>query len=148
MIQDTVHGLNVHLQRVDERLEDFPVSTSSTPGIDLTNEKEVTKQCLRICEDAKHYLESTRKSSVLEVPSATDDQHHDSFPAQLLARQALDEHRNSFANIIGQIRNRLESLVLENNPDFTVTCRFHTDWLNCRPPARTVRTTMKHNNSL
>jgi hypothetical protein len=117
MIQNTVHELNVHLQRVDEKLEDFPISNSSTPGIDLTNEKDVTKQCLRICEDAKQYLESTRRSSILEMPNTTDDQHHDSFQAQLLARQALDENRDSFANIITQIRKRLESLVLENNPD-------------------------------
>jgi nitrogen-specific signal transduction histidine kinase len=53
----------------------------------------------------------------LEVPGAIDDQCHDSFQAQLLARQALDEDWDSFANIIGQTRNRLESLVLENNPD-------------------------------
>jgi len=116
MIQNTVHDLNVHLQRVDEKLEDLPISSSSTPGIDLTNEKVVTKQCLRICEDAKQFLELTRKSAVLEMPNATDDEHQESFQAQVLARQALDDHRDSFANIIGQIRNRLESLVLENNP--------------------------------
>lgn len=46
MIQNTVHDLNVHLQRIDEKLEELPISSSSTPGIDLTNEKEVTKQCL------------------------------------------------------------------------------------------------------
>jgi hypothetical protein len=117
MIQNTAHELNVHLQRVDEKLADFPISSSSTSGIDLPNEIEVTKQCLRICEDAKQHLELTRKFSILEVPNVTDNQHHDSFQAQLLARQALDENRDSFANIISQIRNRLESLVLKNNPD-------------------------------
>lgn len=117
MIQNTVHDLNVHLQRVDGKLEDFPSSSSSTSGINLTNEKEVTKQCLQICEDAQKFLESTRKSSVLEVHNATEDQHNDSFQAQLLTRQALNENRDNFANIIGQLRKRLEPLVLENNPD-------------------------------
>jgi hypothetical protein len=117
MIQSTVHDLNVHLQRVDEKLEDLPSSSSSTSDIDLTNEKEVTKQCLRICEDAQNFLKSTQESSVLEMNSTIDDQHHDSFEAQLLTRQTFDESRESFANIAGQLRRRLESLVFEKNPD-------------------------------
>jgi hypothetical protein len=116
MIQSTVHDLNVHLQRVDEKLEDLPISSSSTSDIDLTNEKEVTKQCLRICEDAQNFLKSTRESSVLEMNSTTDDQHHDSFQTQLLTRQTLDESRESFADITGQLRRRLESLIFEKNP--------------------------------
>lgn len=117
MIQNTVHDLNVHLQRVDRKLQDFPMSGFSSPAIDLTSEKEVTKQCLQICEDAKQYLDLTRKSSVLEAPEATDDQHQESFQAQLLARQALDEQRNSFATTISHIRNRLDSLIRENDPN-------------------------------
>jgi hypothetical protein len=117
MIQNTMHDLNVHLQRVDEKLEDFSSSSSQTSGIILADEKEVTKQCLRICEDAIQFLESTRRSSVLEVHAATEHQDHDSFQAQVLTRQALDENRDSFANIITQLRNRLESLVSEKNPE-------------------------------
>jgi hypothetical protein len=117
MIQNTVHDLNVHLQRVDEKLEDFPIPSFLTSGVNLTNEKEVTKQCLQICEDAQKFLESIGKSSVLEVHNATEDQQHDSFQAQLLTSQAVDESRDSFAKIIGQIQKRLESLILENDPD-------------------------------
>jgi hypothetical protein len=42
-IQDTVHELDVHLQKVDEKLADFLVSSPSTPSLDLNNKKEVTK---------------------------------------------------------------------------------------------------------
>lgn len=115
MIQDTVHELNVHLQRIDGKLEGFSSPSSLTLGINLDDEKEVTKLCLRICEDAKQFLESSRTSSVLDVNNAAED--HDGFEAQLLMRRTLDENRDSFANIIGQLRNRLESLILENNPE-------------------------------
>jgi hypothetical protein len=117
MIQATVHDLNIHLQRVDEKLEDFSISSLQPSGINLADEKAVTKQCLRICEDSKQFLESIRRSSVLEVHEAIEDRHHDGFEAQLLTRQALDENRDSFANIISQLRSRLESLVFENSPE-------------------------------
>jgi hypothetical protein len=117
MIQNTVHDLNIHLQRVDEKLADFSISSSQTPGINLADEKAVTKQCLRICEDSKQFLESMRRSSVLEVNDAVEDHHHDSFEAQLLTRQALDENRDRFVNIISHLRSRLESQVFENSPE-------------------------------
>jgi hypothetical protein len=117
MIQATVYGLNIHLQRVDEKLEEFSISSSQPSGINLADEKAVTEQCLRICEDSKQFLESIRRSSVLEVHEAIEDRHHDSFEAQLLTRQALDENRNSFAHIISQLRSRLESVVSENSPE-------------------------------
>lgn len=117
MIQDTVHDLNIHLQRVDDKLEDFSLSSSQTSGINLADEKAVTQQCLRICEDSKQFLESIRRSSVLEVHDATEDHHHDNFTAQLLTRQTLDENRDSFVNIISQLRSRLASIVSENSPE-------------------------------
>ncbi|KAL5400238.1 hypothetical protein PMIN03_012548 [Paraphaeosphaeria minitans] len=118
LIQDTVHDLNIHLQRVDEKLEGISNPSSSPSSVNLGDEREVTKQCLRICEGARQFLESSRKSSVLEAtPNATHDPDHDRFEAQMLTRQALDENRDSFVNIIGLLRNRLESLILENNPE-------------------------------
>ncbi|KAH7406617.1 hypothetical protein DE146DRAFT_398656 [Phaeosphaeria sp. MPI-PUGE-AT-0046c] len=117
MIQNTMHDLNIHLQRVDEKLKDFSISSSQTSGINLSDEKAVTKQCLRICEDSQQFLESLRKSSVLGVHEAVEDQHHDSFEAQLLTRQLLDTNRDGFINIITQLRSRLEFLVFENSPE-------------------------------
>lgn len=118
MVQDTAYNLEVHLQRIDEKLAQFPLGSTSTSGtsIDLKDEREVTKQCLRVCEDARSYLESltNRESSLLQEvrQNAAEDDTQNSFEAQLLTRQALDENGDSFAGIIGHLRKRLESLVL------------------------------------
>lgn len=37
--------------------------------------------------------------------------------AHLLTRQALDGNRDSFSMIISQLQNRLESLILKNDPN-------------------------------
>ncbi|KAH8802941.1 hypothetical protein F5884DRAFT_903547 [Xylogone sp. PMI_703] len=122
MIQDTAYNLKVHLQRIDEKIARFPVedTNSSNVEIDLKDEKAVTKQCLRICEDAKSYIESLedRESSLLQEArrDSRDDDVGSYFEAQLLTRKALDENRESFSDIIGHLRGRLESLLLNGNP--------------------------------
>lgn len=122
MIMDTAYNLEIHLQRIDEKLALF---TTENPGasdtsVDLKDERAVTKQCLRICEDAKSYIESLidREPSLQhETPSKfTTDDNRNQFEAQLLTRQALDENRDSFAEIIGRLRERLESQVLDGSP--------------------------------
>ena len=120
MIMDTAYNLEIHLQRIDEKLALF---TTETPGtsdtsIDLKDERAVTKQCLRICENAKSYIESLidREPSLQhETPTKFTD-NRNQFEAQLLTRQALDENRDSFAEIIGRLRERLESQVLDGSP--------------------------------
>lgn len=118
MIQDTAYNLEVHLQRIDQKMDRFTPdnATTSDINIDLKDEREVTKQCLRICEDARSYLESltNRESSLLqEAPqNAAEDDTQKCFDAQLLTRQALDKHRGSFAEIIGHLQERLQSLIL------------------------------------
>jgi hypothetical protein len=67
-----------------------------------------------------HYIESlaSREFSLLQDRPQDDakDSGQNSFEAQLLTRQALNENRDSFSAIISQLRDRLESLVLKNNP--------------------------------
>ncbi|KAJ5474094.1 hypothetical protein N7475_003660 [Penicillium sp. IBT 31633x] len=122
MIQDTVYNLEVHLQRIDEKMARFTLESSNTSDItiDLKDEKEVTKQCLRICEDARSYIESLthqESSLLLEAPqNAAEDVIQKSFEAQLLTRQALVKNQESFAEITGHLRKRLESLVLNRDP--------------------------------
>jgi len=86
----------------------------------LKDERAVTKQCLLICEDARSYIESLtkRESSLLqEAPqNAAEEYMRDRFEAQLLTRQALDGNRDRFAEIIGRLRGRLESLALNGDP--------------------------------
>lgn len=114
MVQDTAYNLELHLRRIDEKLSRFTGENASTAdiSIDLKDEREVTKQCLRICEDARSYIDSlsTRESSILQgVPQ-------DDIEAQMLTRQALDENRDSFGEIISHLRNRLESLLQNGGP--------------------------------
>ncbi|KAJ5413759.1 hypothetical protein N7509_000386 [Penicillium cosmopolitanum] len=122
MIQDTVYNLELHLQRIDEKVERFNINSagSSDLTVDLNDEREVTKQCLRVCEDARHCIESIgiREFSLLQDRSQNnaEDDGDKRFQAQLLTRQALDENRDSFSLIISQLRNRLESLILKNDP--------------------------------
>ena len=118
MIQDTVYNLEVHLQRIDQKTAQFSIENTNTSdiSINLNDEREVTKQCLRVCEDARSYIESltVRESSLLQdVPH--NDAGNDTpncFEAQMLARQALNENRNSFAEISDRLRERLLSQVL------------------------------------
>ncbi|KIM98314.1 hypothetical protein OIDMADRAFT_128322 [Oidiodendron maius Zn] len=122
MIRDTAYNLEVHLQQIDEKLARFPAGNSSTSdiSIDLKDERAVTKQCLLICEDAKSYIESlsNRESTLLqEAPQdVTEDDIQSSFEAQLLTRQALYQNRDSLAEIIGRLQERLKSLLLNGDP--------------------------------
>ncbi|KAF4170008.1 hypothetical protein CNMCM6936_005153 [Aspergillus lentulus] len=117
MIQDTAYDLDIHLRRIDEKLARLTTQddNASYVSINLEDEREVTKQCLRICQDAKSFLETLtqRESAVLqEAPrNITPDDVQDRFEAQLLTRQALDENRAGFTGIIRRLQERLDSLV-------------------------------------
>ena len=83
-------------------------------SVDLRDEKAVTKQCIRICEDARSYIEtlSTRESALLQdaTQGTTTDDVRDNFEAQQLTRRALSENRDGLAEAIGRLRERLEHL--------------------------------------
>jgi hypothetical protein len=70
MTQDTAYNLGVHLQRIDEKMERFNIDSISTSDltVGLSDEREVTKHCLRVCEDARHYTKSlaSREFSFLQ----------------------------------------------------------------------------------
>lgn len=122
MVQDTAYNLQLHLQRIDEKMARFTNEeiNCSEANIDLKDERAVIEQCLRICDDAKSYLESltNRESSLLEGASkdASEDYIQGCFEAQLLTRRALNENRDSFADIIGRLQERLRSQVLNGEP--------------------------------
>ncbi|CBF81933.1 hypothetical protein AN5423.2 [Aspergillus nidulans FGSC A4] len=121
MVQDTAYDLDMHLQRIDKKLALLTAQddSASDVSVDLEDEREVTKQCLRICEDAKNFIESLtqRESAVLqEVPrNVTLDDVEKRFEAQLLTRQTLDENRAGFADIISRLQARLNSLITNGN---------------------------------
>ncbi|KAF2715887.1 hypothetical protein K431DRAFT_316920 [Polychaeton citri CBS 116435] len=120
MIQDTAYNLEVHLQRIDEKMAQLMAEHISTSGtsIDLKDERLVTEQCLRICEDAKSYLErlSDRESSLLREAQQGVEQEH-SFEAQLRTSQTLDKNRDSLVETIGHLSRRVQSLVQNGGSD-------------------------------
>ena len=115
IILDTTYNLNLQMQRIDDKLANISGESSklSRSSIDLRDERAVTKQCIRICEDAQSYLEALANNApslgqTIVLESAADTEA--SFEAQLLTNKALDDNRDSFAEIHGRMRERLESL--------------------------------------
>lgn len=134
MTQDTAYTLEMQLQRIEEKMALFANEGTASNAADmmiyLNDEREVTKKCLRICEEAKAHLASLsdRELSLLhqqeasqdgvnEVENETefDDETESIFDTQRLNRQRLDENRDAFADIIGRLQQRLENLVLHGN---------------------------------
>jgi hypothetical protein len=120
MIKDTAYNLKLQQQRIDEKMTQFRSdnATASSTRINLEDEREVTRQCLRICEDARSYIDSLsdRESSVLEDASQNASEA-DTFEAQLRTRQALNDNRDSFAETINHLQRRLKSLVQNEGPE-------------------------------
>ncbi|KAJ5194895.1 uncharacterized protein N7498_008333 [Penicillium cinerascens] len=122
LIQDTAYNLEVNLQRVNEKMSRFILDNINTLdiSIDINDEKEVAKKCLRICEDVRSCIESraNRESFILQErpQNATEDDMQTCFEAQALTRQVLEESRDSFTQVIGRLQKRLESLLPNMNP--------------------------------
>ena len=112
MVQDTAYNLEVHLRQIYEKITQLkpeptkPLETS----IDLEDERQVTEQCLRVCEDAKAYLQSVSdRASLLLDESTKLAAHAHSYEAQLRTNQALESSRDSFAQTMGHLSKRLDS---------------------------------------
>ena len=120
MIKDTAYNLELQQQRIDEKMTQFKGdhTTVSTTSINLEDEREVTTQCLRICEDARSYIDSLsdRESSLLEDASQNASEV-DPFEAQLRTRQALNDNRDSLLEAIGHLQRRLGSLLQNDSPE-------------------------------
>ncbi|GJC83487.1 hypothetical protein ColLi_06325 [Colletotrichum liriopes] len=124
MIMDTIYNLNLHLQRIDEKLallatKNTEETSAYDTTVDLKDERAVTEQCLRVCEDARSYLESlTDQERFLKQQSspiaAADVQ--DQFEAEYLMRKTLDENRDNLSQTIGRLQERLESLTRNGTP--------------------------------
>ncbi|KUL81713.1 hypothetical protein ZTR_09517 [Talaromyces verruculosus] len=132
MIKDTVYNLELRLRRIDEKiaqpiLDDRDASNTNT---DLKDERAVTKQCIRVCEDAKSYMDSliSRESFMLPQLSYNDPEHvQASFEAQRQTRQIFDENQNRFAELIDHLQRHLRSLVLDRPPNDPDRTKFQED---------------------
>ncbi|KAJ6784626.1 hypothetical protein PWT90_04482 [Aphanocladium album] len=123
MVKDTMYQLSLQLQRINDKMENWPRSSddnnnTAKPNIDLDDEREVTQQCLQICVDAKLYLESlTSHDSGLfhQPPLGSSAILQERFEAQLLTRKALDDNQASLVNIITRLRERLETVLADGD---------------------------------
>lgn len=121
MIKDTSYGLQIHLQRIDEKLVRIIAddAVSSDTSVDLQDEKAVTKQCLQICDKARSYIESLQD----EQPALTQNTGpatvgivQTQFEAQLLTNKTLNDNRNKIVETIGHLQERLDSMVSDKRP--------------------------------
>ncbi|KLU82022.1 hypothetical protein MAPG_01101 [Magnaporthiopsis poae ATCC 64411] len=121
LIKDTVYNLEMRLQRIDENLARInPDETSGVEtSIKLHDEKDVTRQCLHLCEKARSYLESLQgQQTPLQEGAASNTANivRDRFEAELLTGQAIDKSRDIFAATIRHIQEGLNRAVSSNGP--------------------------------
>lgn len=121
MIKDTAYHLEVRLQRIDEKMEDVAAAHRTTSlqasGVNLQDEKAVTIQCLRICEDASLYLKSLEDGQQGLQGGQGAEFVLSKFEAQLLTQKTLDENRVKLAETIGCLRERLAQVTLNEGLD-------------------------------
>jgi recombinational DNA repair protein RecR len=123
VIKDTTYNLEVHLQQIDEKLAQYKSQGNhvADANIDLRDERVVTQQCLRICQDASCYIESlaARESSFLRsTPQATQrDNKPGDFEAQVLVREAFNTSQAMLSGVIHSLGERLRSVVVEKRGD-------------------------------
>ncbi|CEL04960.1 hypothetical protein ASPCAL06083 [Aspergillus calidoustus] len=122
MIKDTSYSLKEHLMRIDEKLAQLTIENTeySDGSTDLEDERTVTEQCLRICEDARSYIESlTKRQTILHQDSPRNLPEEEvgqrQFEAQNLTRQALNENQQRFVEIIVHLQKRLEGLIMNGD---------------------------------
>jgi Fungal N-terminal domain of STAND proteins len=117
MVRDTAYDLESRLRRIDEKMTQMNIEDANIPEVtvDLEDEKEVTRQCLRVCEDAKSHIESLleRESSLLPETVTAETKL---FDAQLRARQALSDNRDGVIATISHLQRRLDILVRNDGP--------------------------------
>ena len=116
MIKDTTYNLQMHLQRIDEKITtvaaDYP-TLSEDSTINLQDEKAVTVQCLRICERASSHIKSLQDGQPVlqrEAPQQSAGYVRDQFEAQILTLKSLNENRDNLLVTIGRLRERFDSI--------------------------------------
>lgn len=81
-------------------IQESKTSSASDTGTDLRDEQAVTEQCLRICQDARSYIDSLAdQEESLKDQSLSESIANSKgpFEAQLLIRQTLNKSRDNLA---------------------------------------------------
>jgi hypothetical protein len=116
-IRATVSDLKQHLEDIEMKLDKYIAGTDYQI---LQDERESTKQCLRICEDVMSRIESLQTSF---LPSPGQDHPHPSgenrnpFEAELSTKAALSDCREKLMRQMVGLQARLESDLLGKGPE-------------------------------
>jgi hypothetical protein len=91
--------------------------SSSGISVNLQDERDVTQLCLRVCEDAKSYIDSLQDQSpgLQDVSQEATPFVKNQFQAQLLTRQTLNDNRTRLADTIARLQTRLVSIEQNDN---------------------------------
>ncbi|KAK0732107.1 hypothetical protein B0H67DRAFT_566689 [Lasiosphaeris hirsuta] len=119
MIKDTSYNLEIRLQRIEAFVTTDDTADHSM-AVDWRDEREVTKECIRICEDAQSYMESlqSRKPHLRQdTTSALPDAVHNQFEAELKTVEALNKNRDNLLQTIGFLQQRLVSIISNESPE-------------------------------
>ncbi|KAK0643197.1 hypothetical protein B0T16DRAFT_415488 [Cercophora newfieldiana] len=126
MVKNTSYNLELRLQRIEKSIAAAAAADSSTTAelgaeasasINLQDEREVTRQCLRICQDAQSYIESLHKEQFSEpqTTSPPEGPIRNQFEAELRTSQMLNENRTSIVQTISYLQQRLASVIMASN---------------------------------
>jgi hypothetical protein len=118
MINATAQKVDARLHLIEEKLASLSEDSTTSPddSIDLEDEWEVTRQCLRVCQDARSYLESLQSRQPLG-PAANNTAVRDQFKAELLTREVLQENQDRFVATITHLQSSLAALLSSEGPD-------------------------------
>jgi hypothetical protein len=118
MVQDTTYNLKLRLQRIEEVIAATDSAAAgpdveSNASVDLQDEREVTRQCLRICQDAQAHIESLQRQQPLpqQPSSPLEGTVRGHFEAELKTSQVLNGNRDSLVQTISYLQQRLASVI-------------------------------------
>jgi STAND-like protein len=125
MVLDTNYNLNIHLQRIIEKMDRFPSEEPVSSGMDLKDERTVIEHCIRICEEAMSHistLDDRERQLCSDALSEQATSEAASFQPKLLqvhqeTRQVLQGSRDNIAMFLGRLQERLWSLTSDGHPE-------------------------------
>ena len=118
MIKDTAYNLEIRLQRIEDCMSVDSAKTVEM-SVDLQDEREVTRQCVRICQDAQSYIDSlqNRQPSLRREAAPTANIVQEQFDAELMTSRTLIENKDNLVQTISRLQARLAALMLDEGPN-------------------------------
>lgn len=108
----------MHLQRIDKKIAGLTIDPAQDLNIkvNLDDERAVTEQCLRVCQNAMSHMEELENRKLPLPRTGSDkvtsgDDYSKLFEAQVLTQQVFEKNRGNLANMISSLQEKLALLV-------------------------------------